>query len=97
MDQPLDQFSEFLVGSFEVGLITGDISLTTDPDYTKPTVPADCEDAVADYNDQIDDLAEELAKTIDLINFLPTALCAQFDADVQVLLAENIGAIDTPA
>lgn len=42
-------------------------------------MPEDCEDDVASLNDEIDDKAARLKMLDDLIEFLPSKLCQEYD------------------
>ena len=80
-NQDVSIFAAVLEGNYEAAVNNGYVGSAVLMDE-KPTVPADCADDVAEFNDQIDQLAEQLKSIQDLIEYMPQGLCGDLDAEI---------------
>ena len=96
-DQELFIFGQFLEAQYDLVVQLDEYEGTNELQNDKPEVPADCEEAVSSLNDQIDELAEDLKRLMDLIDYLPTTLCDELDIQIQHVLDNNEGVVAAPA
>ena len=95
-EQTLEIFGQFIEASYALDVndgYTGPSPLRND----KPTVPEDCEGAVADLNAQIDATAGVLKLLEAEIDYIPKDFCAALDQEIQTTLTENENASAQPA
>lgn len=94
--QTVEIFAQFLEGNYALDVnegYTGSSPLQNE----KPTVPEDCEGAVADLNTQIDATAGILKLLEDEIEYIPKSFCGPLDEQIQTTLTENADATSAPA
>lgn len=95
-EQTVEIFGQFLEGSYALDVNEG-YQGPSPLQNEKPTVPEDCEGAVADLNAQIDATAGILKLLEDEIDYIPKSFCGALDEQIQTTLTENADATTAPA